>query len=239
MKAGRKLAPKAKLAYVTPANQFPMGVTMSADRRLELLRWAASANAWIIEDDYDAEYRYFGHPVAALQALDSSGCVIYVGTFTKMLFNALRLGFMILPERLVEPFASARSFVDRHPPTLDQAILAEFITEGHFGHHVRRMRQTYAERIDVLKTAADKHLNGVLDVVHAGAGIRTLGWLKTWKSDHDAAQQAQKLGLEVEPLSMFTTKYEQPPALMLGFASCNPAELRRGVSVLATALRSR
>jgi GntR family transcriptional regulator / MocR family aminotransferase len=239
VKAGGKLAPKAKVAYVTPANQFPMGVTMSADRRLELLRWAASANAWIIEDDYDAEYRYSGHPVAALQALDSSGCVIYIGTFTKMLFNALRLGFMVLPERLVEAFVSARSFVDRHPPTLDQAILAEFVTEGHFGHHLRRMRQSYAERIDVLKTAADKHLNGVLDIVRAGAGIRTLGWLKTWKSDRDAAQQAQRLGLEVIPLSTFTTRYEQPPALMLGFAGCNPAELRRGVSVLATALRSR
>src|SRR4051812_27272797 len=237
--AGRKLAPKAKLAYVTPANQFPMGVTMSADRRLELLRWAAGANAWIIEDEYDAEYRYFGRPVAALQTLDSSGCVIYIGTFTKVLFNALRLGFMVLPERLVEMFASARSFIDRHPPTLDQAILAEFITEGHFGHHVRRMRQTYAERIEVLKTAADKHLNGVLDLVHAGAGMRTLGWLKTGKSDQDAAQQAQKLGLEVAPLSSFTAKYQQPAALMLGFASCNPAELRRGVSVLVTALRSR
>ncbi len=238
VKAGRKLAPKAKLVYVTPANQFPMSVTMSANRRLELLRWAAGANAWIIEDDYDAEYRYSGHPVAALQALDSSGCVIYVGTFTKMLFNALRLGFMILPERLVDAFISARSFVDRHPPTLDQAILAEFITEGHFGHHLRRMRQNYAERIAVLKSAADKNLSGVLDIVHAGAGIRTLGWLKTWKSDHDAAQQAQKLGLEVIPLSTFTMKHQQPPALMLGFASCTPAELRRGVSVLATALRS-
>jgi GntR family transcriptional regulator/MocR family aminotransferase len=236
---GRKLAPKAKLAYVTPANQFPMGVTMSVDRRLELLRWAASTNAWIIEDEYDAEYRYSGRPVAALQTLDTSGCVIYVGTFTKMLFNALRLGFVVLPERLVEAFASARTLVDLYPPTLDQAILAEFMTEGHFGHHLRRMRQSYAERIDVLKTVADKHLDGVLDVTHAGAGIRTLGWLKTWKSDRDAAQQAQKCGLEVSPLSMFTTKYKQPPALMLGFASCNPAELRRGVSVLATALRSR
>jgi GntR family transcriptional regulator/MocR family aminotransferase len=156
-----------------------------------------------------------------------------------MLFNALRLGFIVLPERLVEAFASARSFVDRHPPTLDQAILAEFITEGHFGHHVRRMRQNYAERIEVLKTTADKHLDGVLDVVHAGAGIRTLGWLKTWKSDQDAAQQAQKIGLELEPLSKFTMKYERPPALILGFAGCNPAELRRGVSVLATALHSR
>ena len=115
VKAGRKLAPKAKLAYVTPANQFPMGVTMSADRRLELLRWAASANAWIIEDDYDAEYRYSGHPVAALQALDSSGCVIYVGTFTKMLFNALRLGFMVLPERLVDAVRISPQL--RRPPS--------------------------------------------------------------------------------------------------------------------------
>ena len=211
---------------------------MSADRRIELLRWAAAANAWIVEDEYDAEYRFFGRPLAALHALDSSGCVIYVGTFTKMLFNALRLGFVVLPERLVDPFSSARSFVDRHPPTLDQAILAEFIIEGHFGHHIRRMRQIYSERIDVLKTAVDKHLYGIVDVVQAGAGIRALGWLKTSKSDHDAAQQARKLGLEVTPLSMFTTKYEQPPALMLGFASCTPAELRRGVSVLATALHS-
>jgi GntR family transcriptional regulator/MocR family aminotransferase len=235
----RKLAPKAKLAYVTPANQFPMGVVMSADRRMELLRWAVAANAWIVEDEYDAEYRYFGRPVAALHALDNSGCVIYVGTFTKMLFNALRLGFMVLPERLVAAFSSARSFVDRHPPTLDQAILSEFIIEGHFGHHIRRMRQAYAERIEVLKTAADEHLSGVLEVVHAGAGMRTLGWLKTWKSDHAAAQQAERLGLEATPLSTFTAKYHQPPGLMLGFASCNPAELRRGVSVLATALRSR
>jgi GntR family transcriptional regulator/MocR family aminotransferase len=239
VKAGRKLAPKAKLAYVTPANQFPMGGTMSVDRCLELLRWAASANAWIIEDDYDGEYRYSGYPVAALQSLDNSGCVIYVGTFTKVLFNGLRLGFMILPERLVEPFASARSLVDRHPPTLEQVILAEFITEGHFGHHIRRMRQNYAERNDVLKIAADKHLNGLLDVEHAAAGIRTLGWLKTWKSDIEAALQARKLGLEIQPLSTFIVKYERPPALMLGFAGCDPAELRRGVSVLATALRSR
>jgi GntR family transcriptional regulator / MocR family aminotransferase len=116
---------------------------MSANRRMELLNWAANAGAWIVEDEYDAEYRYFGKPVAALQSLDRSGCVIYVGTFTKMLFNALRLGFMVVPERLVDAFETGRSYVDRHPPTLDQAILEEFITEGYFGHHLRRMRQTY------------------------------------------------------------------------------------------------
>jgi GntR family transcriptional regulator / MocR family aminotransferase len=239
VKVGRRLAPRAKLAYVTPANQFPMGYTMSADRRIELLRWAASTNAWIVEDEYDAEYRYFGRPVASLQALDRSNCVIYVGTFTKMLFNALRLGFMVLPERIVDAFAAARSFVDRHPPTLDQAILAEFITEGHFGHHVRRMRQTYSERIGILKAAADKHLDGLVDVIEAGTGMRTLGWLKTWSSDKDACEAARAMGLETMALSSFTTKYQQPPALILGFAGCSPAELHRGVAVLATALRRR
>jgi GntR family transcriptional regulator/MocR family aminotransferase len=238
VKAGRRLAPRARLAYVTPANQFPMGVTMSADRRIELLSWAASANAWIIEDEYDAEYRYFGRPVASLQALDRSNCVIYVGTFTKMLFNALRIGFMVLPERIVDAFAAARSFVDRHPPTLDQAILAEFITEGHFGLHVRRMRQTYSERMDVLKVAADEQLDGIVDVIRAGAGMRTLGWLKTWSSDKEASDAARAMGIETMALSLFTTRYWQPPALILGFAGCNPAELRRGISVLAKALRN-
>lgn len=239
VREGRRLAPKARLAYVTPANQFPMGSTMSADRRIELLHWAASSNAWIIEDEYDAEYRYFGRPVASLQALDRSGCVIYVGTFTKMLFNALRLGFMVLPERVVDSFAAARSFVDRHPPTLDQAVLAEFITEGHFGHHVRRMRQIYSERGGILMEAAASCLDGLLDVVEAGAGMRTLGWLQTWTSDIEAAQAINALGVETIPLSAFSMKYQKPPALILGFAGCNPAELRRGVSVLATALQKR
>ena len=238
VKAGRKLAPQAKVAYVTPANQFPMGVTMSADRRIDLLRWAASANAWIIEDEYDAEYRYFGRPVASLQALDRSNCVIYVGTFTKMLFYALRLGFIVLPERIVDAFAVARSFVDRHPPTLDQAILTEFIADGHFGHHVRRMRQLYAERMDILKAAADKQLHGVLDVVQAGAGMRTLGWLKSSTSDKEASEAARRMGLEVVALSTFTRTYPQPPALILGFAGCTRGELRRGVTLLGKALRA-
>lgn len=237
VQAGRRLAPQARLAYVTPANQFPMGVTMSVDRRIELLRWAASVDAWIIEDEYDAEYRYFGRPVASLQALDRSNCVIYVGTFTKMLFNALRLGFVVLPERIVDAFAAARNFVDRHPPTLDQAILAEFITDGHFGHHVRRMRKVYSERMDILKAAADEQLDGILDVVQAGAGMRTLGWLKTWSSDKKASDAVRGTGLETVALSSFTKRYKQPPALILGFAGCNRAELHRGVAQLATALR--
>jgi len=239
VRAGRKLGPLAKLAYVTPANQFPLGVTMSADRRLDLLDWAASADAWIVEDEYDAEYRYYGKPVAALQSLDRSGSVIYVGTFTKMLFNALRLGFMVLPERLVDAFEAGRSFVDRHPPTLDQAILAEFITEGHFGHHVRRMRQIYAQRMAVLKEESEKQLSGLLQVVDAASGMRTVAWLADGTSDRAVAARAQALGLEVTPLSMFAIQPDSRPGLILGFAGCNPDELRRGVSVLAAALQNK
>jgi GntR family transcriptional regulator/MocR family aminotransferase len=236
VKAARRLAPKARMAYVTPANQFPLGVTMSLDRRLALLNWAATAGAFLIEDDYDAEYRYFGRPVAALQNLDRSGCVIYIGTFTKMLFNALRLGFVVVPERLVNAFESLRSFIDRHPPALEQAILAEFMLEGHFGHHVRRMRQTYAERMSVLREAAQKHLSGLLDVKIAAAGMRTIGWLNTGVSDAVAAERARSLGLEMTALSEFTIRHSHPAALILGFAGCNASELRRGVGVLAAAL---
>lgn len=232
----RKLAPRARLAYVTPANQFPTGVTMSADRRMELLNWAAESGAWIVEDEYDAEYRYSGRPVAALQSLDRSGSVIYVGTFTKMLFNALRLGYLVLPERIVSAFERARSLMDRHPPTLDQAVLAEFITEGHFGHHVRRMRQIYAERLSVLTEAARQELTGVADVTVAAAGMRTTAWLKQEASDKAAADRAARLGLEVTPVSAFSIKQQPQPGLILGFAGCSPAELRRGVSTLARAL---
>jgi GntR family transcriptional regulator/MocR family aminotransferase len=233
---GVQLSPRARMAYVTPANQFPLSVTMSASRRVELLNWAAKAGAWIVEDEYDAEYRYRGRPVAALQSLDHAGCVVYVGTFTKMLFNAIRLGFLVVPERLIEPFERGRSYVDRHTPTLNQAILAEFISEGHFGHHVRRMRQTYAERMEVLMLASKEHLIGLLNVTEAVAGMRSIAWLVGRGSDMDAARRAARLGLEVTALSAFSVQHRQKPALILGFAGSNEEEIRRGVRVLASAL---
>jgi len=233
---GRRLAPKAKLVYVTPANQFPLGGAMPIERRLALLNWALKTGAWIVEDDYDSEYRYSGRPMAALQGLDRNGSVIYVGTFTKMLFPSLRLGFLVLPERIVDAFAAAKSTVDWYAPTLNQAILAEFIMEGHFGHHVRRMRQVYAERAGVLVDACGRKLSGVLDVVPAEAGMRTVGWLAKGINDAKAAQVATAQGLEVTALSRFATKHRPPNGLVLGFAASNEAELRRGVDVLARAL---
>lgn len=197
VKWGQRHASGARLAYVTPANQFPLGTAMSLERRLSLLNWAATQGSWIIEDEYDAEYRYSGRPLAALQSLDRAGCVIYVGTFTKMLFNALRIGFLVLPSPLVEPFAAARTLTDRHPPTLDQAILAEFILDGHFGHHVRRMRQIYEERMEVLCSAANRRLGGMLQVEKAVSGMRIVAWLKTGEKDIAAAERARARGLEI------------------------------------------
>jgi GntR family transcriptional regulator / MocR family aminotransferase len=232
----RRRSPAAKLAYVTPANQFPLGMTMSLARRRALLDWAEARAAWVVEDDFDSEYRYSGRPLAALQSLDSSGSVIYVSTFTKILFNALRLGFLVLPPRLVEPFASARNCIDRHPPTLDQAILAEFILEGHFGHHIRRMRQVYAERMAVLAEAAEQRLGGLLEVVKAITGMRTVGWLQTGEDDRSAQSRATAQGLELAALSLFTLRHPVRSGFMLGFAGCSPEELRRGVNVLAAVL---
>ena len=209
---------------------------MSLEQRLSLLNWAATEGSWIIEDDYDSEYRYFGRPLAALQSLDRAGYVVYVGTFTKMLFNALRLGFLVLPPPLVEPFAAARTLTDRHPPTLDQAILAEFILDGHFGHHVRRMRQIYAERMEVLCDVANRRLSGMLQVQKAASGMRTIAWLKTGQKDIAVVERARARGLEVMALSQYSQRHPQPGALVLGFACCTPAELRRGVEVLATVL---
>jgi GntR family transcriptional regulator / MocR family aminotransferase len=236
VRVGCELAPQAKLAYITPANQFPLGIVMSADRRANLLRWARQAGAWLIEDDYDAEYRYSGRPVASLQSIDKSGTVIYVGTFTKMLFNALRIGFMVLPERLVSAFEAARSIVDRHPPTLDQAILAEFITEGHFGHHVRKMRHVYAQRKSILTEVCARYTGELLTLSPTETGMRTIAWLPPTYSDIEVANHAQALGLEVVALSSFSIRKNTAPGLILGFAGCDAQELRRGATILARAL---
>lgn len=225
-----------RAVYTTPSNQFPLGVTMALNRRLQLLRWALEQGAWVIEDEFDAEYRYFGRPVPALKSLDDSGSVIYVGTFTKMLFTSLRLGFMIVPERLVDAFAAARYVTDRHSPTLEQAVLAEFILEGHFGHHIRHMRQVYSERCHVLVEAAERRLSGKLEVEMAASGMRTIGWLKTREKDSLVAERARAAGLEVTSLSQFTHRYTHPAGLVLGFGGSPPSELRRGVDVLASIL---
>ncbi|MBV8050613.1 MAG: PLP-dependent aminotransferase family protein [Acidobacteriaceae bacterium] len=233
---GRRTYPKPRLVYVTPAHQFPLGVTMSLRRRLSLLEWARRSRTLIFEDDYDSEYRYSGRPIPALQGLDRAGVVIFAGSFTNVLFPSLRLGYVVVPQNMVDVFAAAGSVSTHHPPLIDQAILGDFIREGHFARHVRRMRELYAERLSVLVEAARKRLGGVLKIADIEAGLRTVGWLQNGVSAEAAARAAAKRNVEVFPLSRYVYGRTRPNGLLLGFAAVDAKELRRGVEDLARAL---
>jgi len=226
----------ARLVYVTPSHQFPLGVTMSLSRRLTLLEWARRSGAFIIEDDYNSEYRYAGHPLASLQGLDRDGRVIYVGTFSKTIFPSLRLGCIVVPKDLTDAFIAARALVDRHSPSLDQAILADFINDGHFARHVRRMRSLYADRQQVLVEAAQRDLQGLLEVAPAGAGMHLVGWLPGKISDKAASAQAARYGVEAAPLSAYSTNPLPRGGLVLGYAAVNASQIKDGVRRLAKAL---
>lgn len=233
---GRRLAPRARLAYVTPSHQFPLGAVMSPRRRLELLEWARQAGAWVIEDDYDSEFRYAGRPLPSLQGLDAHGRVLYLGTFSKTLFPALRLGYLVLPDALVDAFAAVRSLGDRHPPVVDQAVVADFVAEGHFARHLRRMRTLYAERQQALVYAAHRDLAGLLDVPPDGAGMHLVGWLPAGASEADAAARAQRAGVAVDALALNSIVPLARGALLLGYTSIRPSAIRFAVTRLAEAL---
>ena len=228
----------ARLVYVTPAHQFPLGVGMSLARRLALLEWAAASGALIFEDDYDGEYRYSGRPLPALQGLDRHGQVLFAGSFSKVLFPSLRLGYLVVPDDLLDRFAALLSITHRHAPPLAQAVLADFIADGHFGRHVRRMREVYAERLAALLEAAKQHLAGLLEISDVEAGLQTVGWLAPGLGAEPAAAAAARRRVEVLPLD--STWHGRAPrqGLVLGFAAVAPPEIRRGIRDLAVALES-
>jgi GntR family transcriptional regulator / MocR family aminotransferase len=226
----------ARLIYVTPGHQFPLGITMSLARRLQLLELAEKSDALIFEDDYDSEYRYSGRPMPALQGLDRTGRVLYAGTFSKTLFPSLRLGYLVVPTDLVPIFRSAKAVTNRHAPVLDQAVLCDFISEGHLGRHLRRMREVYSERLSVFLENARQRLAGLLEVSNIEAGLQTVGWLGDGVDDEAAAKAAAARQVEVIPLSWYDRGKPKRNGLQLGFAACTPNEIRRGVRELAMAL---
>ncbi len=233
---GRRRWGGAKLLYVTPAHQFPLGVTMSLRRRLELLDWARRSHTLIFEDDYDSEYRYSGRPIPALQGLDRAGVVIFAGSFNEVLFPALRLAYLVVPPGMVERFAAAQSVGMRHAPLIDQAVLCDFITEGHFARHIRRMRELYAERLSVLLQSAREKLAGLLEIPSVEAGLQTVGWLAPGIKGERAAVEATIFDVEVISLSRYASRRLRREGLILGFAAVDAKELRRGVEQLARAL---
>ena len=238
VQAGMRKSRAAKLAYVTPAHQFPLGVTLTADRRLMLLQWAKQQRALIFEDDYDSEYRYSGRPISALQGLDQSSSVIFAGSFSKLLFPSLRLGYLVVPEALVDKFVAAKFATDRHSALIDQAILSDFITEGHFARHIRRMRELYAERLAVLRESIEQRLAGILDVPRVEAGVHIPVWLNNGLAAENLAYISTAHDLELWPISRFVLKNPRPEGLLLGFAAVDNREIRRGVDCLATVVES-
>jgi GntR family transcriptional regulator/MocR family aminotransferase len=209
---------------------------MTVDRRLGLLDWARSARALIFEDDYDSEYRYSGLPIPALQGLDQAGCVVYSGSFSKVLFPTLRLGYLVVPLELIDKFAAARMIMDRHSSVIDQAILCDFMTEGHFGRHIRRMREIYARRLAVLREAVRSKLDGALRIPDVEAGVQTVGYLNNGIWAEAVSRAAAKDNVEVVPLKAFALKAVVPEGLLLGFGAVDDRELRRGVDVLTAAI---
>jgi GntR family transcriptional regulator/MocR family aminotransferase len=238
VEAGMARAPEGRLAVVTPSHQYPLGITMSLARRMQLLAWARQQRAWIIEDDYDSEYRYAGRPLAALQGLDPAGRVIYAGTFSKVLFPALRLGYLIVPESMVDAFVAARALADRHSPGIDQVLVAEFLAEGHFARHVRRMRALYAERQHALVSAAERELTGLIEVRPSQAGLDLIGWLPKGIDDRRVAAKAAAAGVMTAPVSAYVIEARLRPGLRLGYAALSTRQIREGVRKLAAVLNA-
>lgn len=229
--AGVAREAEARGAYVTPSHQYPLGVTMTAARRLKLLDWAQRSGAWIIEDDYDSEYRYESLPIASLQGLDRDARVIYVGTFSKVLFPALRLGYLVIPADLVPRFSAVREAMDVCPPSLLQAVLADFLGEGHFGRHLRRMRLLYADRRKALVDALSKELPR-LEVIGDAAGMHLVAALPAGARDRELAVRAAGRGLWTMPLSACYLGPARRPGLVLGYGGVTEREIRDAVKRL-------
>jgi GntR family transcriptional regulator/MocR family aminotransferase len=230
--------PVPKLIYLTPAHQYPTGAALALDRRFKLLTWAREHGVTIFEDDYDGDFRFSTKPLGSVQGLDTGDCVAYCTSFSKLLFPSLRLGFLVLPDHLVDPILALRNSTDRYLPVVEQKTLAEFMRTGEFGHHLRRMRELYAERWSVFSEVAQNFLSDWLEVQRAECGLQTAAWLSPGISDIIVAESAARERLEVYPLSALYAGEKRRHGFLLGFGAVAPKELRSGAQRLAKLLRT-
>jgi GntR family transcriptional regulator / MocR family aminotransferase len=229
-------APNARAVYITPSHQYPMGMTLSASRRMLLLDWAARSGAWIIEDDYDSEYRFGSYPIGSLQGMDADARVIYIGTFNKVMFPALRLGYVVVPKDLGAAFCGALGAASLFSTPLYQTVLTAFIREGHLARHIRRMRMLYMERRKALINAIQMHLGATLEVIGDDAGMHVAGLLRHGTDDVAVSRRLGDQGIAALPLSIC---YLTPPprgGLILGYGGVNVAQIRDGVRKLKLSL---
>ncbi|MEO6870067.1 MAG: PLP-dependent aminotransferase family protein [Ginsengibacter sp.] len=231
--------PDAKLAYITPSYQYPLGVTLSLKKRLQLLEWARQSDMWILEDDYDSEFRYEGRPLASLQGLDNNGRVIYTGTFSKVLFPGLRLAYIVLPTvELVHDFKKMKGMMDRQSPILDQIILAKFIAEGHFLRHIRKMRLVYSERRKILVKLIEENLGDYLTIEPSSAGMNLTAWLFEKIDIEKLKKTLKKHHIIVPFINDYSIKHLIKPAINLGFTGFTRYQLKIGVQELLACIEN-
>jgi GntR family transcriptional regulator/MocR family aminotransferase len=233
---GLRRAPHFRLAFVTPSHQQPVGATLSLARRIELLQAAEQSDAWILEDDYDGEFRYRRTPLPTLQSLDTTERVIYVGTFSKSLFPALRLGYFVAPPILVDTFRRVSGAFLQAAPSNLQAVLADFMEEGHFATHIRRMCKIYAARHDALMAAATQRLGGLVKVMPTETGFHTIGLLADGLDEQRVSKAAADRGISVSPIGRYCIRPIAMKGLVLGFSTIGPADIRKGAETLAQVL---
>ena len=234
---GLDLCPQARAAFVTPSHQYPIGMPLSMARRNALIGWAEQNRAWIVEDDYDSELRYAGHPFPSMQGLCPSR-VVYLGTFSKVLFPSLRLGYVIAPPALAEAFAGARAILDRHSPTTEQHVLAAYMKEGYFEAHIRRIRGLYAERRAILLSRLEHALPEACRIQPSDQGMHILLWLPEGTDDVRLAAHAMSAGIAVRAISPMYAGRPARPGLMLGFGGFPPDQLRAAVDEFVKLLRT-
>jgi GntR family transcriptional regulator/MocR family aminotransferase len=236
---GIKRCRKARAVLVTPSHQYPLGVTMSASRRLQLLEWAHNSGSWIIEDDYDSEYRYDSMPIASLQGLDRYSRVVYLGTFSKVLFPSLRLGYVIIPSDLIERFLAVRIAMDIGPPVSLQLVLAEFIKEGHFSRHIRRMRSLYRERRNALLESIRNELDIAVNVTGEQTGLHLSVTLPRGFCDHEISERAARDRLWLAPLSASYAEQLCPQGFILGFSHIAAEQMSSAIRKLRQVVHSK
>jgi GntR family transcriptional regulator / MocR family aminotransferase len=228
-----KIPPKARIVFVTPSHQFPTGAILPLARRLAVLDWAKRKNAIVVEDDYDGEFRYEGQPLESLQGLDREGRVIYIGTFSRTVFQALRIGYLIAPKRLVQAFTAAKWLCDRHTATLEQATLAEFISSGMYERYLRRVRRRNASRREALMSAIRTHLGNRVEVTGDGSGAHIVLWPRRHVSEESLIAAAAAHGVRVYGISAYYWRKARRAGLMLGYSRMGEMQIREGIRRLA------
>jgi len=234
--AGLAAAPDARMAFLTPSHQYPMGVALSMGRRLELVAWAREAKAWIVEDDYASEFRFAGAPLPSLQGLDGGQRVIYVGTLNKALFPGLRLGYLVAPRELAAAFTAQRRLIDRQPPSITQAIARDFLESGQFAAHIRRRRLAYKAQRDALAEALERRLGHVLEADTPDQGMHLIAYLKDDRSDVEVEALAAAKGVTARAISPLFHGEKPKSGLLLGFTGFPVRAMDSGVARLAEAL---